>query len=550
MNDFFQIGPQLKNQYTSDRLLQSYIKSYVPKEVSHEWDHELKIFGERVISDIYAWGLQAESHLPQLISHSPWGKPIYQVDVSPAWYALDKVSAEEGLIATGYEKKFGSYSRVLQYIKLFLFHPSSAFYSCPLAMTDGAAKLIDVHGSQELKKNAFKNLTSRDPNKFWTSGQWMTERSGGSDVSGTETIAQSTGAGSYALYGTKWFTSATTSQMAMTLAREENQKNLSLFYLELRNDKNELDKIEVLRLKDKLGTKALPTAELKLNGTRAQRVGEVGEGVKNISTLFNITRIHNAIAATSSAKRILTLLMDYSEKRVAFKNNIIDKPLHRNLLSQLIAEYTGCFLLTMNAAQLLGEDENIKDSNAHRVLRIITPLAKLYSAKLNMNITSECVEGFGGAGYVEDVGIAKFLRDSQVLTIWEGTTNVLCLDVLRAIHKENVLPDFINCVEDRLKKCGDPGLEEFRTQLIEELKKISNDATAYLKTDIAEQELRARLFAYNLARLYIKSLLLEFAFISKSPEYLAVLDYWIKFQKLFDLSDVSPIQTSLIMKSF
>src|SRR5690606_18330955 len=130
--------------------------------------------------------------------------------------------------------------------------------SCPLAMTDGAARAIELYGSESHKNKAFKNLISRDPKKFWTSGQWMTERSGGSDVSGTETVATKSGS-SWKLNGTKWFTSATTAQMAMLLARPEGaeagSRGLSLFYVELRDGQGKLRDIEIHRLKDKLGTK-------------------------------------------------------------------------------------------------------------------------------------------------------------------------------------------------------------------------------------------------------------------------------------------------------
>jgi len=166
-----------------------------------------------------------------------------------------------------------------QLAKLFLYSPSAGLFTCPLAMTDGAAKTIEALSLKQLKQT-YERLTSRDPQTFWTAGQWMTERGGGSDVAnGTETIAVPQADGSYKLYGYKWFSSATDSDMTFTLARtvgEDGQtikgtKGLSMFFLRTRNEDGSLNDIEVVKLKNKLGTKQVPTAELLLDGSVAYR---------------------------------------------------------------------------------------------------------------------------------------------------------------------------------------------------------------------------------------------------------------------------------------
>jgi putative acyl-CoA dehydrogenase len=338
-------------------------------------------------------------------------------------------------VATAYEKKQGEFSRIYQMALLYLYAPSSAFFSCPLAMTDGAARAIELHGNEDLKQKAFKNLTSRNPESFWTSGQWMTERTGGSDVSGTSTIAKKKEDGSYSLHGTKWFTSATTSQMALTLAKIEGEKGLSLFYLELKDNN-----IEVHRLKDKLGTDALPTAELTLNGTKATLMGLPNEGVKHIASVLNITRIYNSICALGHMRRSLDLAKSYASKRKAFGSYIADLPLHKKTLQDLETEFEKCFKLTFFVVGLLGKEENHKATDIEKkLLRALTPIAKLYTAKKAIMIASEVVECFGGAGYIENTGIPRLLRDAQVFSIWEGTTNVLAMDFLRVCEKEKAL---------------------------------------------------------------------------------------------------------------
>src|SRR5690606_15185802 len=241
-------------------------------------------------------------------------------------------------------------------------------------------------------------------------GQWMTERTGGSDVSGTSTIAKKEG-DQYKLYGVKWFTSATTSQMAMTLARIEGDEKLSLFYLELRDKSGELQNIQINRLKDKLGTKALPTAELTLSGTPATLVGEAGKGIKTISTLFNITRLYNACCAVGYMRRGLALSIDYSKKRVAFGRPIIEHGLHVQTLSELQILFEASLQMTFHSAVLLGKVELNKATEVEAgVLRLLIPLVKLYTAKLGVQISSELIESFGGAGYIEDTGLPQILR--------------------------------------------------------------------------------------------------------------------------------------------
>lgn len=434
--EFFQDPPELENTYTSDPLLKKWFSKNCNSEQLKKIDSHLYRCGEKAIGDWLIWSEAAEAQPPQLISYSPWGKRIDQIKLSQGWMNLEADCAIEGILSTAYERKFADLSRVYQLALLYLFHPSSAFVSCPLAMTDGAARSLETLGPTNLKSTTLQKLISRDPKKFWTSGQWMTERTGGSDVSGTSTLAKKSG-NQFELFGTKWFTSSTHSQMAMLLARIEGEEGLSLFYTETRNSNGELNKILVNRLKDKLGTKALPTAELTLAGTPGTLIGLPGMGVKNISVILNITRIYNSICATSHLRRGLDLLKSYSQKRKAFGKTLSEHPLHQSTMQMLELDWRRCFFFTFRMGHLLGKDEVGTITVEEKIeLRCLTPVLKLYTAKLCMRGISEVCEGFGGAGYIEDTGLPRLLRDAQVFSIWEGTTNVLSLDLLRALKKE------------------------------------------------------------------------------------------------------------------
>ncbi|MDE2196872.1 MAG: acyl-CoA dehydrogenase family protein, partial [Gammaproteobacteria bacterium] len=448
MNDsheFFQAGPVLGNQYQDDAVLRNWLKSRLPADVLQNIEPGLVRLGERAAGDMLAMAADAEAHPPRHVPYDPWGRRVDRIDTAWGWQALHAVAAEEGIVATAYERRHGPWSRVHQCARLYLYNPSSAICSCPMAMTDGAARVMELHGDTAMKRHLLPHLLSRDPASFWTSGQWMTERSGGSDVSGTATEARIE-QGGYRLYGTKWFTSAVTCQVAMTLARDtapEAGGRLSLFCLELRDAQGNLRNIFVHQLKDKLGTKALPTAELSLQGTPAARIGEPGRGVKTISTILNITRFYNAVAAMSFMRRGIALAADYAGKRRAFGKTLADHALHRETLADLQAEFTGAFHLTFHNATLLGREETEVATDEERaLLRLLTPVTKLYTGKQSIAVASEVLECFGGAGYIEDTGLPALLRDCQVLSIWEGTTNVLSLDVLRVLENPVVLKIF------------------------------------------------------------------------------------------------------------
>ena len=336
-------------------------------------------------------------------------------------------------------------------------------------MTDGAARTLLEHADPALAQRIVPHLTSRDPDQLWTSGQWMTERSGGSDVSGTATIARPDG-GAWRLWGTKWFTSAVTSEVALTLARPEGSPEgsagLSLFLVEQRRADGTRNGIRILRLKDKLGTRALPTAELALEGCRAEPVGDLGRGVKKITPLLNITRLHNAISACGMMARPLQLLRDYARSRVVFGSPLARKALHRETLAALQVEYEAALALTFDCARLLGKTEAGEASADERAtLRLLTPLCKLLTARQAVAVASEALEGFGGAGYVEDTGLPVWLRDAQVLPIWEGTTNVLSLDTLRAVAREGVLEPWTAQATRRLEALAATELAESAREL-------------------------------------------------------------------------------------
>ncbi len=440
---FFQGPPQLRNPYDEDPLLASYVRRKLGGgEHGPAVEAELREIGEVAI-EYYGKSLADRENEPVLTQWDAWGQRIDHIEVSPLWKDAQRLSSHYGLVAAAYEPTHGVGARLHQFAVVLVLGPSLDLYSCPLAMTDGAARTLLASGNEDLINAYVPHLTTRDPAQMWTSGQWMTERTGGSDVSGTETVARQDADGQWRLYGTKWFTSATTSQVALTLARPEGgvdgSRGLALFAVETRDGNGRLRNILVNRLKDKLGTRKVPTAELTLDGAPATLVGSMTDGVRAITPMLGTTRTWNAVSAVGLMRRSIALAKDFATRRSAFGGMLIDKPLHIDTLAGLEAEYAGAFLLAFRMAELLGRAEhNVADEAEAALSRVLTPVGKLTTGKQAVAVVQEAIEACGGAGYVEDTGLPRLLADANVLPIWEGTTNVLSLDTLRALSKGGV----------------------------------------------------------------------------------------------------------------
>jgi hypothetical protein len=303
--------------------------------------------------------------------------------------------------------------------------------------------------------------------------------------------------------------------MALTLARPEGNgpggSGLAMFYVETRNPDGSLNGIRVERLKDKLGTRKVPTAELTLDGARAELVGDTRHGTRNIEPMLTVTRAWNSVTSVSFMRRALALARSYAHQRSAFGSKLQDLPLHVDTLAGLEAETRGAFLLAFELVELLGRQEAGELDDAQRaLLRVITPIAKLLTAKQAVAVVSECMEAFGGAGYVEDTGLPALLRDTQVLPIWEGTTNVLALDTVLRGELGAGLPALRARIEQAITPAeGNEPLAAAGQQALAAIEHVS----AWLSNNDDPRRLQAnaRRLAMTMGRALELSLLIEHA---------------------------------------
>ncbi|KAF2198408.1 aidB protein [Delitschia confertaspora ATCC 74209] len=495
---FFQTRPVLQNLAHGDGAFRRIFDCYLPQPVRNAITPDLSRFGDLVHEPaILAWTADADRNAPYLRLFDTWGRPDSTLITSEGWRNLQEVGIKEGIVAIAFENEFGAYSRLYQFLKYHLWTPTSALVTCPSAMQDGAARLLALQlvrmdvklddVERQVLERAYKHLTSRDPEQAWTSGQWMTERTGGSDVRGTETQAtyapqfgEKTSTkdidglplGPWVLNGFKWFSSATDSQMTIALAKTPSGA-LSTFFVPMRRQaisprtgiSNELNGISIQRLKSKLGTRAVPTAELVLKDTRAYLLGPQSHGVKNIATILNITRLHNTISAVGYWGAGLAVARAFTRVRKANGKLLIDTPSHMRTLAQEHVHYRAIMHLSYFCVALLGISETstasyttlhaphkIRESNsasaaaaklgidiptATVLLRLFTPVAKAVPARAVIAGLQECMECLGGVGYCEneevEFNIARMYRDANVISIWEGTTNVIAYDLVRVL---------------------------------------------------------------------------------------------------------------------
>ena len=469
---------------------------FLPNNVKSSISNDLSTFGTTVLEQkVLGWTADAETHPPRLEAWDIWGQRQDRLVTSEGWRNLQALGISEGIVALAYENRYNEYGRLYQFLKYHIWTGSCAYVTCSSAMTDGAARLLSRHTvvdtslspDKEVLRAAYDRLVSRDPSKAWTSGQWMTERVGGSNVRNTETLAtyargskskatktDADGAplGPWLINGFKWFSSATDANMAILLAKTPDG-GISAFYaptqrtvsgkLEAEDSSlitTKLNGITIQRLKSKLGTRPLPTAELSLTNTRAYMVGNPGQGVKEMSTILNITRIHNAVTACGLWGRGLAISRAFARVRSVRGRPLMDLQPHVRTMAKEHVEYRAYMLMTFFVVTLLGVSEQASpkscqpsqqsdSSAAHLVpsgpavvllLRVLTPVLKALTAKAAIAGLAECMESLGGVGYLDsssplDIGtnIARLYRDANVLSIWEGTTDVMADDTIRVL---------------------------------------------------------------------------------------------------------------------
>jgi acyl-CoA dehydrogenase len=399
---------------------------------AYAWaEPQLAAMGERAAKEVAPLAMIADRERPRLVTHDARGERVSRVDYHPAYREMERIAYGSGMIAMKYQTHEHSQAAPFVGFALgYLFAMAEAGLYCPLCMTDGVARVLTHHGTHEQVMRVVPHLTSSDLRTLWTGGMFLTERAGGSDVGANETVARKDSDGTWRLTGQKWFCSNVDAQAVLVTARVngEGTRGLRTFLLETRDNPG----FVIDRLKEKLGVRSMATGEVRLTDARAEEVGGFGA----IADMLNLSRLYNAVASVGVIGRAVYEARYYIERRQAFGRPIIEWPLAQQTFFDLEAEQVAATLLTFETVALLARAD-AGDTDAARLLRILTPIAKAVTGKLAVPCVSEAMELIGGNGYIEENVMPRLLRDAQVLPIWEGTTNILMLDALRVMNKDD-----------------------------------------------------------------------------------------------------------------
>lgn len=435
------------NFFEIDTSLQGLLKCYLDEDMRNHMSPHFAKLGEIAGNELDDWSRQSDKHQPKLHQRDARGRDEDWIEFHPSYRNMEKVAFEQfGLHAMtnragvlGLDKKA---PQIVKYIFQYLFGQSEFGQLCPISATETTAMLINRYADEETRAKLFDRMVLQDTENMLKGAQFMTEKTGGSDVSNIALQARNEN-GTWKLYGEKWFCSCADADVVLLLARPEGAPDgnagLGLFALPRRLEDGTRNSYRIVRLKDKLGSKSMASGEIIFDGATVYPLGEVGphanRGLKMMMDQVNMSRLSHGVRASSMMRRCLNEALAVAGYRRAFGSKLIEKPLLRRQLMKLMVPTEQSLSMYMYTAVML-EKAEAGDEEAAKVTRILTPLLKYRTARDNVKVATGAMEVRGGNGYIEDWVNAKMVRDSHLGVLWEGTSNINSLDVInRAVAK-------------------------------------------------------------------------------------------------------------------
>lgn len=471
---------------------------------------------------------KADREEPVLKKRNKLGEEINEVVFHPAYWELVDIAAESEMFYVKYDadlrNRFAGHRHKLGYAAGQLYAMSELGVYCPLCMTDGAAHLVDRYATDEIKERLLSKLSAREGEKLYTGAMFLTEKSGGSDVGRNLAVAEHIEGNRYQLNGEKWFCSNVNAEVIMVLARtgdiEEGTRGLSLFLVEKQLPDGRRNPMNIIRLKDKLGVRSMATGEVNLKNTIGILLGEENKGFKLMTEMINISRTYNSVAAIAGIRRAIVEAYQYLKHRIIFDKRGTEHALIRTKFHELGAQYIADFLLVWRAIR--ATDAADKGEEAEKeLMRILIPMAKWKSAEDSVYLVRECMELMGGNGYIEDFIMPKLFRDVNVLPIWEGSGNIIVLDMLRATRKSDGFQILIKHIREAIGNTET--YKSLMNERLEKLLSVWNELQDTIDRDVIESS--AKPLFRELIHLYEMSLIIEEIDAVNEPWMKPALDY-------------------------
>ncbi|MDQ0272758.1 acyl-CoA dehydrogenase family protein [Cytobacillus purgationiresistens] len=505
------------NFFTGDETLMRILKEKLPHDFYEYAVEQLMDYGKKCANEIDKRAKFTDRDgQPVLKRYDKYGEEVSEVWVNEGYEKTVEESYRTGMV--GYvhkeipelnEKGNYLYSFSLGYL---VSQTDPGFY-CPVTLTMATAYLLDHYADDEVKKRFLPHVCATGEMELYEGATFLTERQGGSDV-GANVVKAVQAGDHYRLYGEKYFASnAGRCGVAMVLARREGApegtKGLTLFAVPWNGEDGKPNQLHVRRLKDKLGVRSVPSGEVEFDGAIAYVVGDETRGFYYMMEALNLSRICNAVASIGIMKRAYQEARQYAEARHAFGQSLLQLPMIKQTLSRLQAklevEVAAVFdLITLYDKVAAGEASEMEVI----LHRLYIAILKKETAETAIHFTHEAIEMHGGNGYIEDFVTPRLLRDAQVLTVWEGTANVLGQELIRLVNKFSAHELFIEAMADRLE-----ALQPCETNEIVsgELNLLAAQLQEYAASEAIIQQLEAKPLMQKLAYLYESIVALEWA---------------------------------------
>ena len=432
------------NLYRADPALARLASLYLPADLNAHLQPHLDRLGALAGGALDELAAAADRNPPRLHHRTRRGEDAQRIEKHPAYLEMEALAfGDYGLAALSHRGGVLGWPAPMppaaKYLLTYLFVQAEFGLMCPVSMTDSLARTLRRFGDPALVARYLPALTSQDVDTLAQGAMFMTEQGAGSDVGATAVTAAPLPDGTWALTGDKWFCSNPDAALAMVLARPlgapDGIRGVSLFLLPRTLPGGGANAAHIVRLKDKLGTRSMASGEVQLRGAVAWLVGDPGAGFRQMADMVNNSRLSNGVRAAGLMRRAVTEAGFVADRRVAFGARLADLPLMRRQLLKMQVWAEQARTVMFQAADALRRADAGEDG-AYALVRILTPLLKFRACRDARKVAGDAMEVRGGCGYIEEWPDARVLRDAHLGSIWEGTGNVVALDVLRAARRD------------------------------------------------------------------------------------------------------------------
>jgi len=503
-----------RDWYTPDTHLAWVVRRAVGEAVWPVAEAALSEAGRLVPQEIEPLVRVADRNPPVLHQYDGRGNRVDEIEFHPAYEKIEQTVLRFGVVhgayATGWRGLPSRAPRPLISAVLYLFLQSDqSITGCPIGMMDAMARCLE-RNDPDLARRYVPRIAADDGSHL-RSAMFLTEKAGGSDVGANETTAVPAENGAWRLYGEKWFASCPHSDLALVMARPEGSAagvgGLGLFLMPRVLEDGSRNTFVVHRLKEKFGTHAMASGEVGLRGAVAWPVGDLRRGMRQMMDMVQLTRVLISAAAAGAMRRNTFEALSHTSRRTTFGARLDTHPLMRDTLAELVVDHTAALTALIGLSELV-DAADAGDDEAAGALRVLTPLCKAHLTERARVTATDAMEVRGGNGYIEDWPEPRLLRDVYVHAIWEGSSNVIALDVLRAIARD-AAPGFLSDLERHARAASDGPMGPLGKWLIAQTDDLRETVAEIMTRSGDAQQIPLRRLTRRMATLAIGARLAE-----------------------------------------